>query len=291
MTAAGERPVVNGPGKWPSAQTSNRTSRRRGVTVCTVALALALGGTSGCSDDGPTLDVVLPPPDAGCNIELAPRSYEVYFVLDVSTSMTRFLENGLAQQLESLTQAFPERDSQDRRVLVDYYVIGFANDFKWFPEGPARRMTSAIAVQSAIEQAVNAGRDGNNLTQNFANVEPPENLLDALNAIVEAQPQGEQVVVIVATDADISEFPTILSSEIQVRSSYADTREELLNLGVQVHALTSTELDGLTRMYKGQPPLTTGAGSRTYSLRDLVESQEALQDALADIAQAAVCTE
>ena len=270
---------------------SPRTSgvRPRRAPSATWAIAIALMAGAACSDDGPQLGVVLPPDDAGCSIELAPRFYEVYFVLDVSTSMTRFLERGLAQQLESLALAFPERDSQDRRVLVDYYVLGFANDYKWFPEGPARRMTSPIAVQSAIEQAVSAGRDGNNLTQNFANAEGPENLLDTLQAVIDAQPQGEVVVLVVATDADISEFPTILSSDIQVQSRYTDVRERLLDLGVQLHALTSTELDGLTRMYKGQPPLTTGPGSRTYRLSELTESQEALQETLANIALTAQC--
>ena len=203
--------------------------------------------------------------------------------------MSEFLQDGLAQQLQSLTAAFPERDATDRRVLVDYYVMGFANDYKWFPEGSARRMTSPIAVQAAIEQAVNAGKDGNNLTQPFANIDPPENLLDALAAVADAQPQGEVVVIIIATDAEIAEFPTILTTDLQVQSTYGQVRDRLIDLGVQIHALTPAQLDGLTRQYKGQPPLTTGQGSQTYSLRDLIESQEALQTALSDIAIAATC--
>ncbi|MEL7369551.1 MAG: vWA domain-containing protein [Myxococcota bacterium] len=273
-----------------SAATILTSAGSNASASATCFIATAATFLLACSSDGPELGTFSPPPDAGtCSSERAARFYEVFFVLDVSTSMTRFLENGLAQQLESLAFAFPDRDSQDRRVLIDYYVIGFANDFKWFPEGPARRMTSPIAVQAAIEQAVDAGRLGNNLTQNFANAESPENLLDALHAVTEIQPQGDVVVIIVATDAEISEAPTILSSDIEVRSRYGDVREKLIDLDVQIHALTLTNLDGLTRMYKGQPPLTSGEGSRTYSLRALEESQEALQAALAEIAQTAVC--
>lgn len=271
--------TMNSSERWPSQ------TRHGGLLFGAILATFTLS----CSDDGPQISPLIPTSDAGCDIEQSARSYEVYFVLDVSTSMSRFLEQGLAQQLESLTLALPERDSQDRRVLVDYYVVGFANDYKWFPEGPARRMTGTIAVQSAIEQAVNAGRGGNNLTQNFANAESPENLLDALDAVLDSQPKGEVVVIIIATDARISEFPTILSSDIQVESTYRDVRNRLLDLGAQVHALTPDELDGLTRMYEGQPPLTTGEGSRTYSLSDLVASQEALQTALSEIAQTAAC--
>ena len=303
VTAAGHRmhgrdrcrTVARGPRRLTGAVVPFSRSRmdmlfsrtpRSWALLCAAAFALE---ATGCSDEVPQITVTPTVTDAGCNLGLAPRFYEVFFVLDVSTSMTRFLELGLAQQLDSLTRALPERDSIDQRVFVDYYVLGFANDFKWFPEGAARRMTSRIAVQSAIEQAVNAGRDGNNLTQPFANTEAPENLLDALSAVIDFNPQAEVVVVIVATDANISEFPTVLSTEIPVQSSYANVLQDLLDRDIQLHALTIAELDGLTRMFKGQPPLTSGPGSRTYRLSELVASQEALQGALQEIGQTAAC--
>lgn len=240
-----------------------------------------------CDDDQP-LATVEPPPDAGCASTEQLRSFAIYFVIDVSGSMAPFLRD-LSNQVETLARGLPQLNDLDERVLVDYYVVAFVNDVKWFPSDEARRMTSPIAVQAAFATAIEAGLTNRNLEHGSINAEETENLLDALAEVVESQPTADRVLLVVATDASFAETPTVLSTNISVRSTYAGIKGELERLGLQVHAFTPDALDGLTRSYRDQPPLSTLPGSSAYSLRELTGAESLLSQTLADIARAASC--
>lgn len=253
-----------------------------------VALALFALGSAACQEDTPPISVARPPPDAGCVIQEAVQNYEVYFVIDVSGSMTPFLNN-LASTVQSFSRAFPERDAQDNRILVNYYVIAFVNDILWVPNN-ARRMTQPIAVQSAIKTAIQRAANNTLLTRDLKNAEPDENLLDALAEVIDNAPtNGAQVLVLVATDAGFREAPDTLSGGITVRSNYQSIKSDLESMGAQIHSFTPDQLDGLTRQYAGQPALTTIPGSGSYSLRDLESSADLIEQTLLDIAQKAAC--
>lgn len=255
------------------------------VALLPTCLAAALAG---CAEDVPPLVTVRPPPDAGCLIETGPQRYEVYLVIDVSGSMTPFLE-ALGQQIQSFADAFPERDTGGNRVLVDYYVIAFVNDVLWFPNN-ARRMTNPIAVQSAIRSAIALAADNTLLTSSNKNAESDENLLDALaQAIDHEHIEGASILTLVATDASFREAGERLSGGVTVQSNYTDILASLEMLGAQVHAFTPDNLDGLTRQFEGQPSLTSLPGSGSYSLRDLESSADLIEATLQDIAQSAAC--
>jgi hypothetical protein len=259
----------------------------RTTTLCAALVGLSALG-AGCADDLAPFTNVPPPPDAGCTLEQGPQRYEVYFVVDVSGSMAPFL-NSLAGQLQDFARSFPERDTQDNRILVDYYVVAFVNDVLWFPNN-ARRMTDPIAVQQAIQEAVARGADNTLLTKDLKNAESDENLLDALSQVVSsARPDGAAVLVVVATDAGFREAPETLSGGITVQTRYATLRADLEARGIQLHAFTPDELDGLTRQFRNQPSLTSLPGSAQYSLRDLQASGELIQRTLQAIAQNAAC--
>ncbi len=252
------------------------------------AMTFAAAGTTACREDAPPLSVARPPPDAGCAIEEAPQNYEVYFVIDVSGSMAPFLRD-LAATVQSFSLAFPERDAQGNRILVNYYVIAFVNDVVWVPNN-ARRMTQPIAVQAAIEDAIDLGRDNTLLTRDLKNAEKDENLLDALAQVLSNAPTNDaKVLVLVATDAGFREAPDTLSGGIMVQSNYQSIKADLEGVGAQIHAFTPDALDGLTRQYAGQPALTTIPGSNSYSLRELESSAELIERTLLDIAQNATC--
>lgn len=256
----------------------------------TARLGLAgLLAMSACTDDG-GVGTIEAPPDAGCLRDETPRLYEVYFVVDVSGSMAPYIE-GLAAQLENFARAFPEVDDQDVRVMVDYYVVGFVNDFRWFPSYQGRRMSSAVAVQAALADAIAAGSTNKNLTQNYVNAEPEENLLDALAQVIAHRTPGDPsaLLVVIATDADFVEAPTVLSYQLPVQSTYATIFADLSARNARVHAFSAGEVDGLTRPFRGTPALTTLPGSGAYDMFDLTRSDARIRDILGNIARGAAC--
>src|SRR5688572_7084910 len=159
-----------------------------------IILALLAACDDG-SDGG--LGNIEEPPKKECIRETAPRTYEIYFVLDVSTSMAPFL-NDVKDELVALSFNFPEYDADGRRTQVDYYVVAFVNDYQWFPIG-AERMTSHISVQAAFEDAIAAGSDGKNLTQDALNAETTENLLDAIASVLARGSEAEAKLMLIAT--------------------------------------------------------------------------------------------
>lgn len=227
------------------------------------------------------------PPDGGCAIDETPRTYQVYFVIDVSGSMVRFLED-LSSQLQAFSESFPEVDANDTPVFVEYFVVAFVNDVRWFPAGSSRRMTSPIAVQGAFEQAIAAGANDSNLTISVRNAEQEENLLDALSSVIDSQPTADVVQIIIATDAPFAEAPEVLSTNLPVRSTYADVAAGLERIDAEVHVFTEEALDGLTRNYQGMPPLTS-EDSTINNLRDLANSRDLILSALANIADRSNC--
>lgn len=248
-----------------------------------------LGGllAAGCDDGGPIVAPVPLPPDAGCVIDEAARTFEVYFVIDVSNSMVPFLTD-LATELAAFTRSFPEENARGDRVLSSYFVVAFVNDVKLFPP-EAERMTSHIAVGDAIRTAIAEAEGNRNLNSNTPNADPDENLLDALGAVIDRAPDPDFLLVLVATDQGFREAPAMLSGDITVTRTYAEVRSGLEALGARVHAFVPDQLDGLTRDYRGEPPLTDLNGGRVFDLRDLAAARESIRATLEDIALDAAC--
>ena len=174
-------------------------------------------------------------------------------------------------------------------MFVDYYVVAFVNDVRWFPDGAARRMTSPVAVQAAIEQARLRGETNLNLNTDALNAEQDENMLDALRAIIDSGPTADLVMIIVATDANFAEAPATLSSNITVQSSYAEIIEGLGRIEPQIHVFVPGQLDGLTRNYRGMPPITMFEGSSINPLESDMGSAELIESALTNIAERTAC--
>lgn len=254
-------------------------------------LGAALLGASlltACEDSQP-ISVIEEPPDAGCGGAEEPRRYEVYFALDVSGSMAPFLRD-VRDELEGFATGFPEFDRLGHGVRVDYFLVGFVNDFKVFGEG---RMSSTLAIQSALDDAIEAGSNETNLTSNTPNVETEENLLDALAVIPglsTATGTAAVKVVIIATDAEFAENPQVLGPNIRVAHTYAEVRQSLADISARVHVFTRASIPGLNIPYKNQPPLADLPGSSTARLDELTGARDKVRARLNEIAQGAICT-
>lgn len=257
------------------------SSRRCALIFASVLSAHAI---SACNDDTGPIVTAEEPPDAGCIRAATPQTYQVYFVVDVSGSMGPFLTD-LKEQLVSFADGFPEFDAEGRVVRVEYYVVAFVNDVKWY----GGRMTSVIALQAALDEAIERGKTNLNLDQNKLNAEPEENTLDALASVIESGPTAEARLIMLAGDAAFVEAPRVLSEGIMVRSSYATILEELGGIQARIHAFVPDQLDGLTRTYAGQPALTSLPGSTINSLRDLTDANDRIRETLNLIARGAAC--
>lgn len=257
-----------------------------GMSIFFAAGLLGVGGVgAGCTDDtGNRLVNVEQPPDAGCIRTQEPSSYEVYFVVDVSGSMGPFLTD-LKSELLGFAENFAREDSEGQRIRVDYYVVAFVNDVKMY----GGRMTSVISLQSALQEAIDRGQTEQNLTQNRANAEEAENMLDALSEVVKTSRDAEAKLVLIAADATFVEAPAILSDNIQVKSTYTSIKSDLQGIGARVHAFVPDKLDGLTRTYHNEPPLTSLAGSTVNSLRALTGVRSKIRETLSFIAREAAC--
>jgi hypothetical protein len=254
---------------------------RKAIAAGIVASAMLFAG---CQDDGSPISTIDEIPDAGCARTAIPKTFQVYFVIDVSGSMAPFLMD-LRNQLVSFVDGFPKLDSEGRPVRVDYYVIAFVNDVKQY----GGRMTSVIALQGALDEAIERGQTNLNLMQNKVNAEPEENTLDALAKVIEMEPSAEVRLVMIAGDATIPEAPAILSENIEVKSNYATILSELTRIEANIHAFVPDELDGLSRTFEGMPALTSLPGSTVNSLRDLTGANDRIRETLTKIASGASC--
>lgn len=253
-------------------------------SIAALITAGALFALAGCTDEGTPITTIDEIPDAGCARTMMPKTFEVYFVIDVSGSMGPFLMD-LRNQLVAFVDGFPKLDVEGRPVRVDYYVVAFVNDVKWY----GGRMTSVIALQSALDEAITRGQTNFNLTQNRINAEPEENMLDALASVIESAPDAEARLVMIAGDATIPEAPMVLSENIEVKSNYATILAELTRIDARVHAFVPDELDGLSRTFEGMPALTSLPGSTVNSLRDLTGANDRIRETLSKIASGAAC--
>lgn len=238
--------------------------KRRSLSFAAGALlfALLLPWLSACGTDGGITTVVQPPPE--CDIARQPRKYAVYFALDVSGSMHRFLET-LGDSAADLARSFPKEDGDGRQVMVDFYVVAFVNNVAWFP-GPSP-MNLPMDVKDAIQQAIQAAEGEHNLNASSLNLERAENSLDALSAIVEAKRRPDtKSVVILATDAGFVEAPNTLSGPFEVKARLADVREGLERIQADVHVFTPAPIDGITRNFGTQPGLNAVPGVKHHDI-------------------------
>lgn len=265
---------------------------RRALWARVLAGGLALGGL-GCDDDGPGLVVQPPAPDTGCTVSIL-RSFEVYFVIDVSQSMEEFL-GAVQEQLFQFANSFPERDANENRVFVDYYVLAFVNDWAFFPRGAAR-MTSPLAVRDAIGQAIRVTSDGSNLNDDSLNIDQPEqqgetgpeNLLDALAQVYARTPASDRVLVVVATDADFKDQGDTLTPNIRVETSFEDAKTGLAGIDARVYAFTDGEVEGFDRNFEGRAPFEV---EELFDLTDLADDSNTVGQILSQIAVESACEE
>lgn len=244
-------------------------------------------GVMGCTDESTFVAPIPPPRDAGCVVGNTSRTFDIYFVVDVSRSMQAFLSS-LAQELSTFALGFPETDQQGNRVLVSYYVVAFVNDVRLFPD-EAERMTSHIAVSAAIRAAIDRAQGNRNLNVNTQNVDDEENLLDALGAVIDRAPSADSVLVLVATDQSFPEAPASLSGGITVTRTYEEVFSGLQGLGARVHAFVPGAIDGLTRPFGTQPPFTTLQSGQIFDLNDLSGAEASIRATLEGIARDATC--
>jgi len=251
--------------------------------MMSAVLATALG--TAC--DEPI--TVAPPeetPDGGCNGPEEVRHFEVFLVLDVSGSMTPFIRNVKAE-LEGFAAGFPTQDKLGRGVRVDFFVVGFVNDFKVFGNG---RLSSQLAVEAALDEAISAGGSNHNLTNGTDNAEPEENMLDALNQVPGLSSSTDATkIVIIATDAAFVERPSILGPSFQVMNTFAEVRARLVALNPLVHSFTRGFQPGLNLPYHDVPALLDLPGSSNNELNEIEGVRDRVREKLNSIVQGAVC--
>lgn len=257
---------------------------RLNIARIVVASWLALTGLA-CSVEDIPLNPIEDPPEQLCIRNTRPGSFDIFFVLDVSGSMGPFLTE-LGNSLLTFANNFPEVDEDDRRIKINYYVIGFVNDVKVFGNG---RMTTVIALQDAIEQAVIAGSSDYNLNVRTFNAETEENLLDAVAEAMKIEHTSEASLVLLATDAPFVENPASLNQGIFVQSKYADVLAGLEQMEARVHAFIAKDLAGITYEFNHQPPLTSLPGSTIQRFDNLNRAGDQIHETLAFIAKEASC--
>jgi len=242
----------------------------------------------GCEDD----TIFTPPtevPDLGCQVSNS-RTFQVFFVVDVSNSVAaNDVLDAFQDELVDFAFAFPEFDANENRVLVDYYVIGFVNDYAFFPPG-SRRMTAPVAVSEALEQAQTFGEMQDN-------TEVEENLLDALDAVFDVAfeegmdgelfPVSDRILVIGTTDDDFVDQGEILTPNIEVQTSYADLSERLDRVSdvLTVFMFTPGDIEGIDRNFRLQPPLPV----ERFDLEAITEGSGSVGRILSQVAVDAAC--
>ncbi|MEM1026330.1 MAG: hypothetical protein AAF627_18905 [Myxococcota bacterium] len=256
---------------------------------CALSLWVAVLG-AGCEDDA-VFTVPTEVPDLGCQVSTS-RTFQVFFVVDVSNSVAaNDVLDAFQAELLDFAFAFPEFDSNENRVLVDYYVIGFVNDFRFFPPG-SERMTAPVAVSEALEQAQVFGS-----MQDNTDVE--ENLLDALNAVFEVAfdegsdgeliPNADRILVIGTTDDNFVDQGDTLTPGIQVQTSYADLSQRMSEQSdvMSVFMFTPGDIEGIDRNFRLQPPLPV----ERFNLNALTGSSGSVGRILTQVAVDAACTQ
>lgn len=238
---------------------------------------------AGCEEDL----VLVPPEQPICLRETSPNTYSVYFVIDVSGSMGPFLTD-VKNELFAFAKSLPVHDSEGRPTSVQFFVIGFVNDVRWYPEN-VRRLTEVSQVQGSFELAIEGGRDNFNLNARTFNAEKQENLLDALQSVLDHGPSSDANLIMIATDAGFVEAPEELSGGITVRASYLDVRAGLEAIAARVHAFARPNTDGLTRSFAGHPALTTLPGSTVHDITSLTGARDRIRETLTVIAESADC--
>lgn len=258
----------------------------RDARAARALLALSMALTFGCEEAAPIGQAVVF--DGGCLRNEAPSDYDVYFVLDVSGSMTPYLE-AMKAEMVGFAESFASEDSRGQPVTIDYHVVGFVNDTRFFPDTPNERMTSPVAVEAAIQDAIDAGRGGKNLKVGTNNAEVEENLLDALDLVIAQTPDAEANLVLIATDAPFRETPFVLAGANEVQADYESVLRGLESFDARVHAFTPQGVDGLTRQYLDFEALTSLDGSSVQTLTDSETAEEEIQESLRFIAREAAC--
>ncbi len=247
-------------------------------------VALASVMLASACDDPPSL---LPAETPVCLREETPTTYEVYFAIDVSGSMGPFLTD-VKNELVGFADSLPKFDDQGRSTQVQFFVIAFVNDVRWYPDN-VRRLRQVSQVQAAFESAIADGEGNLNLNTATSNAETQENLLDALKAVVDNHPAADANLVLLATDAGFAEAPDELSGKVKVQSTYPAILSGLEAASVRVHAFARPGTDGLTRGYAGHPALTSLPGSTQHDITSLVGARAQIRETLTVIAESADC--
>lgn len=250
---------------------------RWGAATCLIALLF------GCGEADP----LTPVPPRTCIRELTPASYTVFFVVDVSGSMGPFLTD-LQNELIAFADNLPAFTEEGRPVTVDFYVVAFVNDVRWYP-GNVRRLTDVGQVQRAFELSIADGQTNRNLNEASFNAEPTENLLDALGEVIAHGSTTEATLLMLATDAPFAEAPDELSGGIVVQNTFPQILGGLTAMRVRVHAFVRPESDGLTRSFAGTPGLTSLPGSTYHDIAELTGARDQIRDTLTVIAEGADC--
>ena len=107
--------------------------------------------------------------------------------------------------------------------------------------------------------------------------------------MIALQPKAEAKLLFLATDAPFKEAPDTLTEAIQVQHTYASIFADLEMLGVRVHAFTASAINGITREFDHQPPLTSLPGSSVHRLQELTGARDKIEDTLRTIAADSLC--
>jgi hypothetical protein len=250
---------------------------RRTAVLLAATFALA------CEED----PVLVPSEPRICTREISPVTYEVYFVIDVSGSMGPFLTD-VKNELLAFADGLPEHNADGKATEVEFFVVAFVNDVRWYPEN-VRRLREVSDVQRAFEDAIREGEDNLNLNAPTVNAETQENLLDALGAAIGNAPAADAVLLLVATDAGFEEAPDELSGGNAVQWTSPTVRSELERVGARVHACVRRHTAGLTRSYEGSASLTSLPGSTVHDITALTGARDRIRETLTVIAESADC--
>jgi hypothetical protein len=211
---------------------------------------------------------------------------DIVFVLDVSGSMTKFID-GLEEEIGLVWEAALELDDDPH-----FGLVVFVDDV--LVDNDGQPYASVEEIQGDFHAWYEHGKTNTQTQSDLQNLDNPENSLDALHAAATSydwRAAGSTLrVVIHATDDTFREHPDSFDSGIQVMSTYGETVSALQQRRIRV-ACFARKIDivtgdtdvqaGFFTEFQGQaaiPAATSGEVFNILEVGHILSLAEAIND-------------
>ncbi len=235
-------------------------------------------------------------PAARCDDpSLTPRSQlDVVFVIDVSTTMT-FMLDRIEQQIASI-----DAEARAQGLDAHYGLVVFVDDVSVSNAGQPYADLAELQRDLGRWRAFTASN--RQVTSDLANLDWPENTLDALHAAATGfawRPADTTLRMVVhATDDDFGEAPAIQSGQT-VHHNYKDTVAALRAVEIRMFSFAAKIggqcecLDvrrGLFTKFRGRPSLPDATGGAVFDIDEVASGKLNFAAAVAGAIKSGNCT-